>query len=63
VTCTDEESHEFTDGMFVTFSEVQGMTELNSCGPIEIKVRGKCYVKYGKCLDLRIEMVDCMQFI
>uniref|UniRef100_A0A8C2EP04 E1 ubiquitin-activating enzyme n=1 Tax=Cyprinus carpio TaxID=7962 RepID=A0A8C2EP04_CYPCA len=30
VTCTDEESHEFTDGMFVNFSEIQGMTELNS---------------------------------
>uniref|UniRef100_A0A673GSB9 Ubiquitin-activating enzyme E1 n=1 Tax=Sinocyclocheilus rhinocerous TaxID=307959 RepID=A0A673GSB9_9TELE len=39
VTCTDEESHEFTDGMFVNFSEIQGMTELNSYGPIEIKVR------------------------
>ncbi|KAL1272354.1 hypothetical protein QQF64_028216 [Cirrhinus molitorella] len=39
VTCTDEESHEFTDGMFVNFSEIQGMTQLNSYGPIEIKVR------------------------
>lgn len=39
VNCTDEESHEFTDGMFVTFSEVQGMTELNNYGPVEIKVR------------------------
>ncbi|XP_016367703.1 ubiquitin-like modifier-activating enzyme 1 [Sinocyclocheilus rhinocerous] len=41
VTCTDEESYrcEFTDGMFVNFSEIQGMTELNSYGPIEIKVR------------------------
>uniref|UniRef100_A0A672SHD5 E1 ubiquitin-activating enzyme n=1 Tax=Sinocyclocheilus grahami TaxID=75366 RepID=A0A672SHD5_SINGR len=39
VTCTDEESHEFTDGMFVNFSGIQGMTELNSYGPIEIKVR------------------------
>lgn len=37
---TDEESHEFTDGMFVTFSGIQGMTELNGCAPIEIKVRG-----------------------
>ncbi|KAF4112580.1 ubiquitin-like modifier-activating enzyme 1 [Onychostoma macrolepis] len=41
VTCTDEESHEFIDGMFVNFSEIQGMTELNSYGPIEIKVRDK----------------------
>ncbi|KAL7891776.1 hypothetical protein AOLI_G00012520 [Acnodon oligacanthus] len=37
VSCTDEQAHEFTDGMQVTFSGVQGMTELNSCGPIEIK--------------------------
>lgn len=41
VSFTDEESHEFTDGMFVTFSGIQGMTELNGCSPIEIKVRDK----------------------
>lgn len=40
MTCTDEDSHEFTDGMFVTFSGIQGMAELNACEPIEIKVRG-----------------------
>ncbi len=49
VTCTDEESHEFTDGMFVHFSEIQGMTELNSYGSVEIKVRGRCHmIKYMK---------------
>uniref|UniRef100_A0A8C9SEE6 E1 ubiquitin-activating enzyme n=1 Tax=Scleropages formosus TaxID=113540 RepID=A0A8C9SEE6_SCLFO len=36
VTCTDK--HEFQDGDFVAFSEVLGMTELNSCGQVEIKV-------------------------
>uniref|UniRef100_A0A8C1W2H4 E1 ubiquitin-activating enzyme n=1 Tax=Cyprinus carpio TaxID=7962 RepID=A0A8C1W2H4_CYPCA len=36
VTCTDEESHEFTDGMFVNFSEIQGMTELNSYVAMQI---------------------------
>ncbi|XP_056605952.1 ubiquitin-like modifier-activating enzyme 1 [Triplophysa dalaica] len=41
VSCTDEDSHEFTDGMFVTFSGIQGMAELNACEPIEIKVRDK----------------------
>uniref|UniRef100_A0A8C9T7J2 E1 ubiquitin-activating enzyme n=1 Tax=Scleropages formosus TaxID=113540 RepID=A0A8C9T7J2_SCLFO len=41
VTCTDK--HEFQDGDFVAFSEVLGMTELNSCGQVEIKVLGKPY--------------------
>lgn len=59
MTCTDEESHEFTDGMFVNFSEVQGMTELNSYGPVEIKVRGRCHMIWGKYLI----MVDSMQLI
>uniref|UniRef100_A0A4W4ENE5 E1 ubiquitin-activating enzyme n=1 Tax=Electrophorus electricus TaxID=8005 RepID=A0A4W4ENE5_ELEEL len=40
VTCTDDQGHDFTDDMRVTFSGVQGMTELNSYGPIEIRVIG-----------------------
>ncbi|XP_078270319.1 ubiquitin-like modifier-activating enzyme 1 [Rhinoraja longicauda] len=36
VTCSDEKHHGFQMGDFVTFSEVQGMTELNNCRPIEI---------------------------
>nr|XP_019957015.1 PREDICTED: ubiquitin-like modifier-activating enzyme 1 [Paralichthys olivaceus] len=36
--CTDER-HKFLDGTKVYFSEVQGMTELNSIGPVEITVR------------------------
>lgn len=39
VTCIDDERLEFEDGMFVTFSEVVGMTELNTLGPISI---GNC---------------------
>uniref|UniRef100_A0A8D3CNN1 E1 ubiquitin-activating enzyme n=1 Tax=Scophthalmus maximus TaxID=52904 RepID=A0A8D3CNN1_SCOMX len=36
--------HGFESGDFVTFTEVQGMTELNGCQPVEIKVLGKtCY--------------------
>lgn len=42
VTCTDDQAA-FSDGMRVVFSGVQGMTELNSCGPIEIKVIGEYY--------------------
>lgn len=40
VTCVDESRHGYEDGDFVTFSEVQGMTELNACEPREIKVLG-----------------------
>ena len=41
VTCLDEARHGFESGDFVTFTEVQGMTELNGCQPVEIKVLGK----------------------
>uniref|UniRef100_A0A4W4EU82 E1 ubiquitin-activating enzyme n=1 Tax=Electrophorus electricus TaxID=8005 RepID=A0A4W4EU82_ELEEL len=40
VTCLDEARHGFETGDHVTFMEVQGMTELNGCPPIEIKVLG-----------------------
>uniref|UniRef100_A0A673L9R5 E1 ubiquitin-activating enzyme n=1 Tax=Sinocyclocheilus rhinocerous TaxID=307959 RepID=A0A673L9R5_9TELE len=40
VTCLDEARHGFESGDFVTFKEVQGMTELNGCDPIEIKTLG-----------------------
>ncbi|KAF0036226.1 hypothetical protein F2P81_011538 [Scophthalmus maximus] len=40
VTCLDEARHGFESGDFVTFTEVQGMTELNGCQPVEIKVLG-----------------------
>jgi len=40
VTCLDESRHGLEDGDFVTFSEVQGMTELNGCEPRKISVKG-----------------------
>ncbi|KAM9758223.1 ubiquitin-like modifier-activating enzyme 1 [Menidia menidia] len=40
VVCTDDQKHGLSDGSKVVFSEVQGMTELNSIGPLEIKVCG-----------------------
>ena len=40
VTTQDEVRHGFESGDFVTFTEVQGMTELNGCEPMEIKVTG-----------------------
>ncbi|XP_076562341.1 ubiquitin-like modifier-activating enzyme 1 Y [Arvicanthis niloticus] len=40
VTCLEESRHGFESGDFVSFTEVQGMSELNGIGPIEIKVLG-----------------------
>ncbi|XP_051030948.1 ubiquitin-like modifier-activating enzyme 1 Y [Phodopus roborovskii] len=42
VTCLEESHHGFESGDFVCFTEVQGMSELNGIGPIEIKVLGPC---------------------
>ena len=39
VTCLDEQRHGFEDGMFVTFSEVKGMSEVNG-KEFKIKVLG-----------------------
>ncbi|XP_038603857.1 ubiquitin-like modifier-activating enzyme 1 [Tachyglossus aculeatus] len=40
VTCLDEARHGFESGDFVSFTEVQGTSELNGCPPVEIKVLG-----------------------
>uniref|UniRef100_A0A2K5PZN5 Ubiquitin-like modifier-activating enzyme 1 n=1 Tax=Cebus imitator TaxID=2715852 RepID=A0A2K5PZN5_CEBIM len=40
VTCLDEAWHGFESSDFVSFREVQGMSELNDIHPIEIKVLG-----------------------
>ncbi len=40
VTCIDETRHGYESGDYVTFSEVQGMTQLNGCEPRKIKVLG-----------------------
>lgn len=41
VTCLDETRHGYETGDWVKFSEVQGMTEINSSEPRQIKVLGK----------------------
>lgn len=40
VTCSDEMRHNFQSDDFVTFSEVEGMTELNGCEPKKINILG-----------------------
>ncbi|KAJ1531032.1 hypothetical protein ONE63_005862 [Megalurothrips usitatus] len=48
VTCLDDTRHGLEDGDYVTFSEVQGMTELNGCEPIKIKVLGPYTFSIGE---------------
>lgn len=40
MTCLDETRHGLEDGDFVTFTEVQGMAELNGCKPRKVTVKG-----------------------
>ena len=41
VTTLDETRHGLEDGDFVTFAEVQGMTQLNGCEAVKVKVLGR----------------------
>lgn len=52
VTCLDETRHGFEDGDYVTFTEVQGMTELNGCEPRKIKVLGPYTFSIGDTSNL-----------
>ncbi|KAG1815327.1 hypothetical protein EV424DRAFT_1412697 [Suillus variegatus] len=52
VTCLDESRHGLEDGDFVTFTEVQGMTELNGCNPRKVTVKGPYTFTIGDTSDL-----------
>lgn len=52
VACIDETKHGFQDGDYVTFSEVQGMTELNGCTPRKINVIGDFTFSIGDTSQL-----------
>ncbi|OJA15293.1 hypothetical protein AZE42_00927 [Rhizopogon vesiculosus] len=52
VTCLDESRHGLEDGDFVTFTEVQGMTELNNCNPRKVTVKGPYTFTIGNTSDL-----------
>lgn len=52
VTCLDESRHGLEDGDFVTFTEVQGMTELNGCNPRKVTVKGPYTFTIGDTTDL-----------
>ncbi|KAJ6553304.1 hypothetical protein B0H19DRAFT_1377874 [Mycena capillaripes] len=48
VACLDETRHGLQDGDYVTFSEVEGMTELNECGPRKVLVKGSYTFSIGE---------------
>jgi len=52
VTCIDETRHQYESGDYVTFAEVEGMTELNACEPRKIKVLGPYTFSIGDTSDL-----------
>ncbi|KAG1727248.1 hypothetical protein EDD22DRAFT_1016752 [Suillus occidentalis] len=52
VTCLDESRHGLEDGNFVTFTEVQGMTDLNGCNPRKVIVKGPYTFAIGDTSDL-----------
>uniref|UniRef100_A0AAU7BNT9 E1 ubiquitin-activating enzyme n=1 Tax=Propylea japonica TaxID=158624 RepID=A0AAU7BNT9_9CUCU len=58
VTCIDDTRHGMEDGDYITFSEVQGMTELNNCKPIKIKVLGP----YTFSIATQVKMPKVLQF-
>lgn len=51
VTCLDETRHGLEDGDFVTFTEVQGMEELNGCKPRKVSVKGPYTFTIGDTSD------------
>ncbi|ELU11611.1 hypothetical protein CAPTEDRAFT_162959 [Capitella teleta] len=52
VTCVDETRHSYESGDHVTFSEVQGMTQLNGCEPKEVKVLGPYTFSIGDISEM-----------
>ncbi|XP_075977799.1 ubiquitin-like activating enzyme 1 [Anticarsia gemmatalis] len=56
VTCLDDTRHGLEDGDYVTFSEIQGLTELNGCEPRKIKVLGPYTFSIG-------DTTNCSKYI
>lgn len=52
VACLDEHRHGLEDGDYVTFGEVQGMTELNGCPPRKVTVLGPYTFSIGDTSSL-----------
>ncbi|XP_022080221.1 ubiquitin-like modifier-activating enzyme 1 [Acanthaster planci] len=52
VTCLDESRHGFESGDYVSFTEIQGMTELNDSEPRKVKVLGPYTFSIGDTTGL-----------
>ncbi|KAJ6470149.1 hypothetical protein DFH09DRAFT_1266847 [Mycena vulgaris] len=52
ISSIDEKRHSLQDGDFVTFAEVQGMTELNGSGPYKVSVKGPYTFEIGDAWTL-----------
>ncbi|KAI9323377.1 ubiquitin-activating emzyme E1 [Dichotomocladium elegans] len=52
VTCLDETRHGLEDGDYVTFTEIQGIPELNDAAPCKVKVLGPYTFSIGDTSDL-----------
>ncbi|TFK74422.1 ubiquitin activating enzyme [Pluteus cervinus] len=52
VTCLDETRHGLEDGDYVTFTEVQGMEQLNGCAPRKVSVKGPYTFTIGDTQNL-----------
>jgi ubiquitin-activating enzyme E1 len=73
VACLDEARHGLEDGDFVTFTEVQGMVELNGCEPRKISVKGPYTFSIGDTSNLseyksggiftQVKMPKVLQFV
>ncbi|KAG1806044.1 ubiquitin activating enzyme [Suillus variegatus] len=73
VTCLDESRQSLEDGDFVTFTEVQDMTELNGCNPCKVTVKGPDTFTIGDTPDLgeyvrggiftQVKMPKILQFV
>lgn len=59
VTCLDEARHGFESGDFVSFTEVQGMNELNGTCPMQIEVLGKPGLRAGCMEQMRGDSSMC----
>jgi hypothetical protein len=57
VTCSDETRHNLTDEDYVTFREVEGMSELNGCQPVPVKVLGSITMEIQRIIS------DCLQVL
>lgn len=57
VTCYDETRHGLEDGDYVTFTEVQGLEELNGCEPRRVKFLGPFTFSIGDTTNLKGDYV------